>query len=102
MPATTGCRTLPVPVRGDLEIVGEDDGPGGEFGLVDLLELPHRGGGAVGLVGRLIGELEEVDELGRVAVLLPRGVDPGSCWDTYSTNSVMAALTLSTASGFTW
>src|SRR5690242_19592294 len=55
-------RTLPVPVRGDLEIVGEDDRPGGEFGLVDLLELPHGGGGAVGLVGRLIGELEEVDE----------------------------------------
>ncbi len=64
---------LPVLVGGDLAIVGEDDGPSGEFGLVDLLELPHCGGGAVSLVGRLVGELEQVDELGRVVFLLPRG-----------------------------
>ena len=57
-------------VRGDLEVVGEDDGPGGEFGLVDLLELSYRSGGAVRLVRRLVGELEEVNELGRVALLL--------------------------------
>src|ERR1700746_370003 len=69
---------LPALVRGDLEVVGEDDGPGGEFGLVDLLELPYCGGGAVRLVRRLVGELEEVDELGRVAFLLPRGVDAGA------------------------
>src|SRR5215470_6407886 len=80
-PRLTGAeawRTLPALVRGDLEVVGEDDRTGGELGLVDLLELPDRGGGAVSVVRCLVGELEEVDELGRVALLLPCGVDPGA------------------------
>jgi hypothetical protein len=29
-------------VRGDLQVVGEDDGPCGEFWLVGLLELAYR------------------------------------------------------------
>lgn len=65
-------------VGGDLEVIGEDDGPGGEFGLVRLLEPPYRGGGAVRLVRLLVGELKKVDELRRVALLLPRCVDPGA------------------------
>src|SRR5580704_8526313 len=65
-------------VGGDLEVIGEDDGPGGEFGLIHLLESPHRGGGGVRLVRLLVGELKKVDKLRRVAFLLPRCVDPGA------------------------
>jgi hypothetical protein len=60
-------------VRGDQVVVGEDDGPGGKFGLVDLLELPYCGGGAVRLVRLLVGKLKKVDELRRVALLLGPG-----------------------------
>src|SRR5215470_9127783 len=53
-------------VRGDLAVIGEDDGPGGEFGLIYLLEPPYRGGGAVCVVRLLVSELKKVNELRRV------------------------------------
>jgi len=65
-------------IGGDLKVIGEDDGTGGEFGLVRLLEPSHGGGGAVRLVRLPVGELKKVDELRRVALLLPRCVNPGA------------------------
>src|SRR6185437_2114818 len=65
-----------VAVGGDLHVVGEHDRPVGQLAPVDGLELADRGRLAVRLVGRLVGELEEVHEPGGVVLALPRGVHP--------------------------
>ena len=58
------------------QVVGEDDGAVDEFRAVDGFELPYGVRGTVRPVRGLIGELEEVDEFGRVVFLLPGGIHP--------------------------
>jgi hypothetical protein len=62
-------------VGGDLHVVGEHDRPVGQLGLVDGFERAHALRLPVDGLGRLVGELEEMHEPGRVVLLLPGGVD---------------------------
>src|SRR6266566_5927516 len=65
-------------VGGDQLVVGEDDGAGGEFGLIHLFERSYRRRTAVRLVRGSVGELKQMDEPGRVVLLLPGGVRAGA------------------------
>ena len=73
----------------------------GQLGLVDGLELADRGGLAVRLVGRLVGELEEVHEPGGVVLCHAVYIRLPGSFRRLRTNSVIAAVTLVTAR-FTW
>jgi hypothetical protein len=70
MPTEVGQRrsvVRPLPgVGSDELVVGENDGAGCQFVLVDIFELRDRGRTSVGLVGGFVFEDEQMHELGWV------------------------------------